>query len=109
MIQILSLLNFPDIEYNAFEISREVRSTDKEGIVQPAVFAVSRCLKLRCCLEVERGLSVGIRSVGDNAAVAYVDIDAIVCLDAVDSLQLRTALGVGYLVVSTTVDDSAFQ
>ena len=69
---------------------REVWSTDEERIVEPGIFAVCGCLKLRSSLEVERGVALGIFTTPDNASVAYVDIDTIVSLDAVDSLQFRT-------------------
>ena len=89
---------------------RPLWSTHKERIVHPGIGAVGRGFKLRCSTEIERRISVFVLSTANDAAVAHVDVDAIVGLDAVDGLQFRAIQGrVGQLVVGTAVEDSALQ
>ena len=76
------------------ELLREVWGTDEQCVVQPAVLAVGRGLELWCRLKIERRLAVSILSTGNDAAVAHVDIDVVVSLDAVDGFQFRTPLSV---------------
>ena len=78
-------------------------------VVQPTVTAVSWCLKLGCSLEVERGLAFSILTITDDAAIAHVDVDAVVRLDAVDGLQFRTVVGIGQLIVGPSVQDGTLQ
>ena len=68
---------------------------DKEGIIQPSVFAFGRGLKLGRGLEIELGLAAGILAVGDNASVAHVDIYSVIGLNAVDSLQFGAPFVIG--------------
>ena len=101
------LFHFPHVEDDALKIGGEGGSADKEGIVQPTVFAVGRCLKLRGCTKVERGIAVGILAVGDDATVAHMDKDTVVRLDAVDGLQFGTTVGTGQLIVGPATENGS--
>ena len=82
--------------------------TDEEGIIEPCIFAVCRSLELGSCLEVERRVAVGIFAVPDDAPITYMDIDAIISLDAVDCFEFSTIqCFVGQLVIGPTINNGS--
>ena len=99
------LFHFPDVEDDALELLGEFWGADEEGVVQPTVLAVCGCLELGSSTEVEGGLAVSILATGYDATIANVDVDTVVSLDAIDSLQFGASLSVGQLVVGTAIDD----
>jgi len=82
------LLYLPDIEHDALEVLHPFRLTDKQRVVQSGIAAILRCLKLWCRLKVIIRITLRIFSVAYQSPVTYMDIDAIVRLDAVDGLEL---------------------
>ena len=53
-------------------------------------------------------IAIGILARTNDSSIANVNIDAVIGSDAVDSLQLGAAVSIRYLVIRSTVDDSAF-
>jgi len=51
---------------------------------------------------------LGVLAIGDDAAIADMDVDTIVGLDAIDGFKFRAVSGtVAKLVVSSAIDDGA--
>ena len=83
---------------------------DKQGIVQPGVFAVCWCFELRGTFEVESRLAFFVFPVGYYAFVADVDADAVISLDAIDGFQFcAVQRGIGKLVVCSACEDGSLQ
>ena len=97
----------PDVKDNALEALREGGGTKEERVVEPGIFAVAGCLELWCATEIERGIAFFVLATGYDASVADVDIDTVIGLDAIDSLELGATGAVGYLIVGTAIDDGS--
>lgn len=105
----VSLKDFPDVQADGAGFAAHAGHADEEGVVEPGVFAVARRLEFRRGAEIEAGLAVLVLPHHDEAAVADVDIDAVVGLDRIDGLDLRAAvLAVVELVVGAAGEDLAF-
>ena len=80
------LLHSPNIEYNTLKFLVPFRSTQEETVVHPSIATIRWSFKLRGGLEIERRIAVLVLSTIYNTSVANMDIDTIVCLNAIDSL-----------------------
>lgn len=100
-----ALFHTPDIQHDALERGIGTWGAKEKAVVQPRILTICRSLKLRGTSEIERRSTVCATTHRDKSTVANVDIDAVIRLDAVDSLNLRTVLGIGQLVVGSAIDN----
>ena len=98
----------PHIQRNATALRRPVGLADEDGVVEPSVGTVVRCLKFRGALEIKRWAALGIRAGGDDTAIADMDVHTIVGADGVDGFNFCAfSIDAAHLVVCTTIEDGS--
>lgn len=101
-----ALLYLPDTQADAAIPGHD--GADKDGVVEPGVWAVGRSLEGGGGAEVVGVLAVLVAARPDDAAVADVDVHAVVRLDAVDGFEFgAVALLIDQLVVGAAAEDGA--